>query len=125
MDNKQGQPENRRRFTRVPLSLEVNIKFDNLSSFVSEYSSDLSVGGIFIKTSKPRKVGTSVNLTIVLMNGERLIEATGRVVRVVLPGDRYTGAVPGMAIEFTDISPQSRKTIEECIEMGEGDENRP
>jgi len=106
----------KRRFTRIPLSLEVNIRLDDMNSFISEYTSDMSVGGMFIKTRKPRKVGTDVAVSINLQNGQNLIEATGRVVRVVLPGDEYTGAIPGMAVEFTNISPNSKALIERYIE---------
>ena len=116
VDYSQGDQPRRRIFTRIPLSLEVTIRLDDINSFVSEYTSDLSVGGMFIKTRKPRKLGTEVNISINLQNGQNLIEATGRVVRVVLPGDAYTGAHPGMAIQFTDLSPNSRAVIEQYVE---------
>ena len=116
VNQKKSDPSNRRRFTRIPLSLEVSIRFDDINSFVSEFSSDLSVGGIFIKTQKPRKVGTEVKLSMNLQNGQKLIEATGRVVRVVLAGDAYSGATPGMAIKFMKLHPESKNIIKQCIE---------
>jgi uncharacterized protein (TIGR02266 family) len=117
VNSDQGNYSIKRRFARVPLSLEVNIRFDDIKTFISEYSSDLSVGGIFIKTRKPRDLGTQVTLSIHLQDGQRLIEATGRVVRVVHSGDAYTGAVPGMAIEFTELHPKSRRIIEQYIKQ--------
>ena len=115
MVQEQSTDGNRRRFARISLSLEVKIRFDEFNTFVSAYSADLSVGGIFIKTRNPRKVGTAVKLNIDLQNGQKLIEADGRVVRVVLQGDTYTGATPGMAIEFTRLHPKSRKIIQQYI----------
>ena len=124
MNDKNSEPGNRRKFTRVPLSLEVNIRFDDFNTFMSEFSSDLSVGGIFIKTQRPRKVGTQVRLRMRLQNGQKLIEAVGRVVRVVLSGDSYSGATPGMAIQFTHLHPESRRIIEHCIEQKIGDQGK-
>jgi len=115
VDDNQRSYQQKRRFARIPLSLEVNIKLDDINSFVSEYTSDMSIGGMFIKTRMPRKVGTEVNISINLQDGQNLIEATGRVVRVVLPGDAYTGANPGMAIEFTNLSQKSKVIIEKYL----------
>lgn len=114
--NSEGEFKNRRKFWRIPISLEVNISFDDINSFISEYSADLSAGGIFIRTNRPRKVGTAVKLSMKLNSGKKLVEAEGVVVRVVLPGDVYTGAMPGMAIKFISIDEESQEIIEKYIQ---------
>lgn len=91
------------------------MKFGDIETFVSEYSANLSMGGIFIKTRNPRKIGTVVELRMNLQNGKELVDAVGRVVRVIHPGDEYTGATPGMAVEFTDLNKDSKRIIEKCL----------
>lgn len=122
MNSNDGRFKNRRKFSRIPISLEVTMSFDDINTFVSEYSSDLSAGGIFIRTNHPRKVGTFVKLMMKLNNGEKLVEAEGIVVRVVLPGDAYTGSTPGMAVKFLTIDGKSREIIEKYIQSKANEE---
>lgn len=116
MSKNEPKLENRRKFFRIPVSLHVNISFDEVDTFISEYSSNLSAGGIFIRTSCPRKVGTFVKLSMKLNSGNKLVEAEGVVVRAILPNDAHPSEVPGMAIKFLNIDYQSKKTIEKYIE---------
>lgn len=103
----------RRRSPRVPLQLLVQYRFDSLDDFLAEYSVDMSVGGMFIRTHKPREEGAFVYLQFALRDGPRLIEGLGRVVRVNPPD--VEGSVPGMGIEFVNMDAESNELIEEIV----------
>jgi molecular chaperone DnaK len=104
------QPSDRRRFTRVPLDLLIQYRFESFDAFMSEYAADVSVGGMFVRTRDPRPIGTMIYLQFTLKDGIRLIEALGKVVRVVSGGDE-----PGMGIEFVNLDEDSREMVEAIV----------
>lgn len=106
----------RRRYPRVPLSLLIQYRFDTLEDFLSEYSTDISMGGMFIRTEQPKDEGTLVYLQFYLRDGAKLIEGLGRVVRVN-PLDPAGGdAAAGMGIEFVNFDEESMELIRQIVE---------
>jgi len=43
---------------RVPLETRVQFKFDRFDGFISEYSENISPGGLFLRTRAPQPPGT-------------------------------------------------------------------
>ena len=43
---------------RVPLERKISLKFKEFRGFITEYSQNLSMGGMFIRTTSPKPVGT-------------------------------------------------------------------
>jgi len=108
-----AEESNRRRHPRAPLSLLIQYKFDSYEEFVSEYSTDISMGGMFIRTEQPRPEGSMVYLQFTLRDGFTIIEALGRVVRVNPPnGDQPSG----MGVEFVNFDPESRGVVADLVE---------
>lgn len=103
----------KRRYERAPLSLLVQFRFNTFEDFLAEYSVNISVGGIFIKTNDAKPEGSIIYLQFSLKDGSRLIEGMGRVVRVNAPGD--AGRVAGMGIEFVNFDDESMELIEEIV----------
>jgi type IV pilus assembly protein PilZ len=103
----------RRKYPRVPLSLLIQYRFDTLEDFLSEYSTDISIGGMFIRTDKPKDEGTLVYLQFYLRDGAKLIEGLGRVVRVNPLDDQ---AAVGMGIEFVNFDEESMELIRQIVE---------
>lgn len=97
---------NRRRHDRTPLTMLVQFRFSTFEEFLAEYASDLSPGGMFIRSDAPRAVGEIIHVQFSLKDGSRLIEGLGRVVRAV------SGPGAGMGVEFLDLDPQSRALVE-------------
>jgi molecular chaperone DnaK len=92
----------------------VQYRFDTLEDFVAEYSVNLSPGGIFIATEKPKGVGAIVYLQFALKDGSRLIEGLGQVARVVRPG----GAEPaGMGVQFLNFDEESLALVRKICEQ--------
>src|SRR4051794_7904568 len=95
-----------RKHPRAPLALLVQYRFDSLDDFMAEYSVDISMGGMFIRTSAPRKAGSMIYLQFTLKDGSKLIEALGKVVHA---SDK------GMGIEFVNVDDESMALIEQIV----------
>lgn len=101
------QPE-RRRADRVTL----NKQFDSFEQFVTEYVTDLSGEGAFIRTDSPLPVGTEVNLKFsVLLDQVEHVQGVGVVMRV---GTNP----PGMGVVFKKLETYSERLIERLLVGG-------
>ncbi len=103
--------ENRRKHERLPLELLVQFRFNSFEDFLAEYSLDISPGGMFIRTERPREMGSMIYLQFQLRDGHKLIEGLGRVCWVNEPGSK--DRIPGMGIEFVNFDEESMSLIEE------------
>ena len=87
-----------------------------LEDFLSEYSTNISIGGMFIRTDKPKDEGTLVYLQFYLRDGAKLIEGLGRVVRVNPADSAGDQAAAGMGIEFVNFDEESMELIRQIVE---------
>jgi type IV pilus assembly protein PilZ len=110
---KHEEEANRRRSER--LHHELPVAYRTVGSFLSDWATNISRGGLFINTRKPLPVGSVVNLIIQLPGAEFPFDMTGTVKRIV-PWEEGGGAAPGMAIEFTDLDGAKRERIELFVE---------
>src|SRR3569833_4680615 len=76
----------KRKAPRAELHILVQFRFNTFEDFLAEYSTDISVGGMFLRTDKPRPEGSMIYLQFALRDGSKLIEGLGKVVRVFLFG---------------------------------------
>ena len=95
-DPEAGQP-------RKPARLRISYK--NASTFVKEYTRNVSRGGTFIKTKKPLAVGRDCVLFLTVPGIEDPVELLGVVVWSSLGADREPGKDEGMGIKF-DTGPE-------------------
>lgn len=87
----------------------VNHEFGSMAEFISEYVSDVSSSGVFIRTDDPLPVGTPVDLRFtVIVDDLETIEGMGEVVRVVPLGQAERA---GMGVRFTELTPASRAVV--------------
>ncbi len=87
----------------------INKEFESFDAFVSEYVSNISRSGVFIRSRIPLKIGTKVNLKFtVLMDDVEVIEGVGRVVRIVEDP-------PGMGVVFTELASYSKLVLERLL----------
>jgi len=85
----------------------INKEFESFDAFISEYVTNISRSGVFIRSKNPLSVGTVVNLHFtVIMDDIETIEGTGQVVRV---DDE------GMGVVFTEISTYSKDLIDKLL----------
>jgi uncharacterized protein (TIGR02266 family) len=89
--------------------LTINKEFESFDAFVSEYVSNLSRSGVFVRTRKPLPVGTKVDLRFtVLMDNVEIVEGVGEVVRV-------HEDPAGMGLVFRELSGYSEAIIERLL----------
>ncbi len=106
----------RRRHPRTPFSLLVQYRFDALEDFLSEYATDISLGGMFIRTDEPYAEGSLVYLQFHLRNGSALIEGLGKVAWNNPPDEKKKNTHPaGMGIEFIDMDEKSMQLIRRIV----------
>ncbi|MCP4499907.1 MAG: hypothetical protein GY822_08085 [Deltaproteobacteria bacterium] len=98
--------DERRRQKRVT----VNHEFASIEEFISEYVSDISRTGIFIRSDDPLPIGTKIDLHFsIIVDDFETIEGIGEVVRVIPPGGKEP---PGMGVLFTELTAFSQALVE-------------
>jgi uncharacterized protein (TIGR02266 family) len=85
---------NKRQHGRITVTLSV--RFLSRGDLERDIVSDLSPGGLFVRTSKPLDIGTDVDLEVILAD-EVPVHVRGRVVWL----RQAPEARPGMGIQFT------------------------
>jgi uncharacterized protein (TIGR02266 family) len=87
----------------------INHEFASVDEFITEYVSNISRSGAFIRTRHPLDVGTKVNLKFtVIMDELETIEGIGEVVRV-------QANPPGMGVVFVTLTSHSQSLVDKLI----------
>jgi molecular chaperone DnaK len=105
--------EDRRRDPRHPVNLLVHVAARDVDELAERYATDVSRGGLFVRTREPYPVGTMVRLEVRLTGGTPAIRALA-IVRYSQP-DRpgvNPPVKPGMGLEFLELDGPSRLTLE-------------
>ncbi len=72
---------------------------------LSDFSIDLSTGGLFLTTGHPLPMETPLSMEFILPTHEAVIRCKGRVAWVNDPSQKKkTGLPPGMGVQFLDLS---------------------
>ncbi|HEX2645190.1 MAG TPA: TIGR02266 family protein [Thermoanaerobaculia bacterium] len=100
---------------RVPLETRVQLKFDRFSGFISEYSSNISPGGMFIKTNNPMAAGEVLDFELRLGDGFELIKGNGLVVWT-RSKDEGPSRPAGMGLRFLELSQGSKELIYKIVD---------
>ncbi len=101
---------NRRRADRAGVT--VRIDYATIDEIFSEFTRDISEGGVFIETDKPHQLGTEVSMQFHLSGGREVLQTLGRVVRVRTGSE---ASPPGMGIEFDELSSEDRSKIDRIV----------
>ena len=98
--------------------VRVNREFDSIDEFISEYVSDISQSGVFIRSDDPLPKGTKVDLRFTVIDEDmETIAGIGEVTRVVLPG----GAQPsGMGVVFIELESASQRLVTRLLTRRKG-----
>jgi uncharacterized protein (TIGR02266 family) len=104
--------ENKRRAPR--LHHEIPVAYRSVGSFLSDWATNISQGGLFINTRKPLPVGTPVKILIQLPGMRFPFELGGRVTRVT-EYDNKANMVPGMGIEFTEVDATRQRELDHFV----------
>jgi uncharacterized protein (TIGR02266 family) len=91
----------------------VNREFATIEEFITEYVSDISRTGVFIRSDDPLPVGTKVDLRFTVIDEDfETIEGIGEVTRVVAPGGEEA---PGMGVVFVELTRASQSLVDRLL----------
>ena len=103
------------RAPRIRFAAEVEVRFEEFGEFVTEYSKDLSLTGMFLHTNRPHPPGSSFQFEFEVEGGQPLIRGVGEVVwsrQAPTPSEE----LPGMGIRFISLDSRSLKLVRWLIE---------
>ncbi|HYQ80768.1 MAG TPA: TIGR02266 family protein, partial [Anaeromyxobacteraceae bacterium] len=105
---------------RTQVGLLVRLSYASVDEFVERYVTNVSRGGIFIRTRDPKPVGTMLNLELRLAGGEAVVRARG-VVRWVAKEDHSTSppTAPGMGVQFLALDEASKQVVDRIVTLRE------
>ena len=95
--------------------VDIPVDYETRDLFLGSRVTNISRGGLFIRTDNPLPVQTEVSLSLHLPQDEGVIEARGRVVwNFDVPKNSFH-VVSGMGIKFIDLSSDQRMRIETSL----------
>jgi Tfp pilus assembly protein PilZ len=102
----------KREFTRIDVKeRQISVRFHNEMQFARHYLENISVGGIFVKTSEKYKLGDLVPIEFEVQTAEfgtpELFQFKGKVCRVI---------ADGVGLEFTNLDQITRARLESYIQ---------
>ncbi len=106
----------KRLYPRRPIRTQVVFENEDSEGVLYFFSTDISVGGLFIESDVPIRLGTQVFLRFSLTPHSKPIQATGEVVRVMRNEKQPEGrGKVGIGIHFIYIHPLDRELIQDFI----------
>jgi type IV pilus assembly protein PilZ len=107
----------KRRHARAPLRARVDFELVSEETFLFEYASNVSRGGIFLATRNPLPVGTRLVLRFALPDelATRTIRVAGQVIWVNPYVEGGQNLNPGMGVEFLDLSHEDQEAISRIV----------
>ncbi len=109
--------DNKRKATR--LQHEIPVAYRSVGSFLTDWATNISQGGLFINTRSPLPVGTAVRILLQLPGEAQAAAIEGKVTRVT-EYDNHHNMVPGMGVEFTALDPGRRAELETFVQRLRG-----
>ena len=95
---------------------KIPVRFANKEDFLTEYTKNISMGGVFVRMRKPLRFGTIVRLLLEPPGTTEPIEVTGKVVFVVSEETaQKEGKEPGIGVRFHEVSDEARDALAECV----------
>ncbi len=106
--------QNTRKYPRLVLSVPVDYRVED--NAYSNYSSNISAGGVFIRTIEPALPDEKVRLKFRIPELNLDLKLSGRVVwNNEYETGRKKSSLPGMGIEFIDLPEEARKTMKSFV----------
>lgn len=84
------------------LPIRVLVDYESAEDFLIDYTANVSVGGMFIRTGDPLPVGSRFRLRFKVPEYAKIIETFGEV-RWSMPPAEASPMHPGMGIQFDDL----------------------
>jgi len=105
----------RRLYPRRRARIKIVFKDEFGDGLIALWSEDISVGGIFIASDIPIRVGSYVFLSFSLPDSGDEINATGQIVRVAKKGEGEESEREGIGIRFVGLSAAATEAIRRFV----------
>ncbi|MBZ4335486.1 TIGR02266 family protein [Corallococcus sp. AS-1-12] len=115
--------QGRRTSDRKSVGLLVKLKHETVGSFTEEFATNISPGGMFIRSRTPQPVGTPVRFEVQIANGVRVLQGTATV-RWVRDVNDPAGP-PGMGLQFQELDTASRALVDLMLQRKPGSSAAP
>jgi molecular chaperone DnaK len=102
--------QGRRTTDRKAVGLLVKLKHETVGSFAEEFATNLSPGGMFVRSRTPQPVGTPVKFEVQIAGGVRVLRGAAMVRWVREVGD--PAGPPGMGLQFEELDTASRALVD-------------
>jgi len=93
----------------------VEVRFEEFGDFVANYSSDLSLSGMFLRTNRPHPPGSSFQFEFQIEGGQPLIRGVGEVVWT-RQREQEESKPPGMGVRFISLDRNGQKLVRWLVE---------
>jgi len=102
-----------RRYQRR-LPIRITVEYEDMEDFLTDYTANLSIGGMFIETEEPLAVGTHFRLRFTVPTRTSPIDT---IAEVRWSQDRTAGSpmAPGMGVRFQELSPTDLDAVQEML----------
>ena len=104
----------KRRYPRKPINVKVTNKSSGFFSYFT--STNISIGGMFLKSEEPVPEGTQLSLEFTLPGSQEPLRVEAEVVRVA-KRTKDKEITPGMGIQFKNLDKKQRQEIESFINI--------
>ncbi len=98
---------------RKRVGLLVKLAHKGVEEFAQKYATNLSEGGMFIRTREPKPRGTELNFKVEIADGQRVLQGIA-VVRWTRAANDLAGP-PGMGLEFLQLDDASRALVDRML----------
>ncbi|MFP2911695.1 TIGR02266 family protein, partial [Pyxidicoccus sp. 3LFB2] len=92
----------------------MKLKHETVGSFAEEFATNLSPGGMFIRSRTPQPVGTPVKFEVQIAGGVRVLRGNALVRWVREVGD--PAGPPGMGLQFEELDMASRALVDMMLQ---------
>ena len=92
----------------------VRVEYTNVEDFLVDYTSNNTIGGMFIKADRPLRIRQRFVLRLQLPGGRAAMETEAEV-RWTLPADVAAPMIPGMGVRFERLASTDRDFVESLI----------
>ena len=95
--------------------MRIYLRYPDVDAFVLRFAPNVTRGGVFLASRKPRPVGEVIRFEISLAQGPPLLWGTGRVtwVREFNPAEPHRAH--GMGVQFTFVDPECRPLLDRLL----------
>lgn len=89
--------------------VDINLEFDSMDNLLSEYLTNISRSGAFIRTNDPWPVGSRLRMRFTVMAEDpEILEGVAEVVRV-------SERPRGMGVQFVELTESSQRIIDKVL----------